>query len=93
MPKLTFGAYRDRNIEEVPDSYLQWGEMNFKGSSLAMVQDELKRRRNPEQGKTTKLSRAQFAEQLGMLFDKIPDGLNDQTVVYNGYEIRIKKNA
>ena len=42
---LTFGKYEGQDIEEVPDSYLEWVCANFdKGKWLHLTEDELERR-------------------------------------------------
>lgn len=42
---LTFGKYEGEDIEEVPDSYLEWVVSNFdKGKWLHAAEDELERR-------------------------------------------------
>ena len=42
---LTFGKYEGEDIEEVPDSYLEWVVANFdKGRWLHLAEDELERR-------------------------------------------------
>jgi uncharacterized protein (DUF3820 family) len=94
MPQLTFGKYEGYAIEDpkVPTSYIDWMYNNSKGTTKEMFEAELKRR---SEGATTgtqaKLSRGEFAEKLMSLILKMPEGLNEQKVQANGYEITIKK--
>jgi hypothetical protein len=96
MPTLTFGKYEGHAIEDpkVPTSYIDWLYNNSKdGPTKKMCEGELKRRSEGASGAGTKarLSRGEFAEQLMMLIMKMPEGLNEQKVQANGYEITIKK--
>ena len=95
MSKIGFGLHKDKDLEEIPNDYLIWAEQNFKGNSLTLVQAELEKRKNTIQGIGTKVKyfRAEFEveEHLMKVISKIPDGLIEQKVQVNGYEITIKK--
>ena len=93
MSKIGFGVHKDKDWEEVPNEWLVWAEQNFRGNSLTLVQTELEKRKNTMQGvgTTSKYSRAEFAEHLMKVIMKMPDGLNEQKVQANGYEISIKR--
>lgn len=93
MPIVNWGIHKGKDISDpsITTSYLEWCSLNFKEPSLTMVQEELKRRSSGAIGGTIKLSRGEFAEQLMRLVMKMPEGLNEQTVQANGYEITIKK--
>lgn len=93
MPIVNWGIHKGKDISDpsISTSYLEWCSLNFKGITLTVVQEELKRRSSGAIGTTTKLSRDEFAEKLMNLIMKMPEGLNEQTVRANGYEITIKK--
>ena len=93
MSKIGFGLHKDKDWEEVPNDYLIWAEQNFKGNSLTLAQAELERRKAVQEGTgfNAKYSRDEFAEQLMKVIMKMPDGLNNQKVQANGYEITIRK--
>ena len=94
MSKLKFGKYEGYAIEDpiVPTSYIDWMYNNSKGTTKEMFEVELKRRSEGAiTGTQAKLSRGEFAEKLMNLLMKMPEGLNEQKVQANGYEITIKK--
>ena len=97
MPQLNFGKYKGVEIEEVPTEYLTWAEANFTDPARQIVRDELKARTErlskPSYGKTIKLSRSEWATQFGMLVDKMPDILLDQTINYKEYSIKIVRRS
>lgn len=57
--KLTFGKYKDQEIEDIPTSYLEWMEINNTDLWRIEAQKELRRRTSSRssEGKTIKVSR------------------------------------
>lgn len=86
---LHFGKYKGQQIEDVPLSYVQWLAENGDQVIRDNANNEWKRRIS--QGITSKLSRLEWSEQMSLLINKMPDGLKDQTVTYNGWEIKLRK--
>ena len=89
MPILEFGKYKGTAIEDIPISYIQWMVENCKGASEEMAKNEIKRRQG--KGITTKLSQQEWSEQMALLINKMPEGLKEQTVQYNGWEVKLRK--
>jgi uncharacterized protein (DUF3820 family) len=101
--KMPFGHYKDQDIEEVPDSYLQWlwGQKPT-GEIKEHLREELLRREKLQNegrivGKTTKLAKDVFMDRLASLIQQVPDeflsGDWQLKTPMGKFSIRIRKNV
>jgi hypothetical protein len=91
MPIMEFGKHKGADIQDIPQSYLEWLAENSKGGpTQQMCNDELRRRAG--HSVSSKLPRDVWTGELAKLIDKIPDNLLNQTINYKNFSITIKVN-